>query len=192
MISDLWNIGKFFLKQVWPFLREWLFKSRSVRAWMKVHAYHLFYLALLIVMLILCYRLFQAATTAHQLAATNAAERQKVAQKYEKLLQATKNSRAHIATLSQANKTLASLNHEQAVRITTYETWMQSCGMDYSNLNARIPACKNVATVKPSPPSRRPQSTQRKPKQQPKPKQQRVPEPKKDFAKQVQDLWGQQ
>lgn len=195
MLGTLFSGIVFIGKHSWPFIREWLFKSKSFKAWLKRHASQLFYFALICVMVFVCYHLFLAATHAHTLRNAEAVKRAEVEKKYNDLLQSTQAERDDEAKQRSAILALTDQNQQQAVVIVTYQRWMQACGMDYSQLNANpAPTCRVTITTRPT---YRPPSTGASAQIVPKPKKKkstpqppRTEEPRSDLTKQVQELWG--
>ena len=194
MLGTLFSGIVFIGKHSWPFIREWLFKSKSFKSWLKRHAAQLFYFALICVMVFVCYHLFLAATQAHAQRNEIMAKLVQIQSRYDDLEEKTQSSRDMDRKKAAAIIGLTEQNQQQAVVIVTYQRWMQMCGMDYSHLNADpAPSCRVTAAPRPTyrPPSAgtssQPVPKPQKKKSTPKPK---TEEPRSDLTKQVQELWG--
>lgn len=194
MIVDLIKGVLFLGKHAWPFIREWLFKSKTLKAWLVKHAAQLFYFILICIMMFVCYSLFVAIADAHRARSEAVGAMQKVQAAHEKLLEETKNDRTIRAQQVAVIASLGKRANEQAMVIDTYQNWMSACGMVYSDLDALpYPTCRGSRTTRPPSTPSRP-TTVKKPKPvTPKPKP--LPKPAKtdgELGKQVQDLWGKQ
>lgn len=191
MIVDLFKGVLFLGKHAWPFVREWLFKSKTLKAWLKKHAAQLFYFVLICIMMFVCYSLFVAIAEAHKMRSEAVLALQKMTASHNALLLETQNDRATRTKQAATIKALGVQTHEQAVMIETYQNWMTACGMPYSNIDALpYPTCRGSRTYRPPTPQvSKPTTAQPKPKpKRPKPKP--LPKPESDLNKQVQDLWG--
>lgn len=169
---------------VWPFLRESLFKSASFKRWIVRHVYSLVWLVIVTIMFLAGYQLFRAATTAHVLLRDERARNVKLTQQVAQLRRTSN-------TLSAKElNVLKATNAAQQSRIALYERWMTLCGMDYHNPSQYpegIPTCAATIAVRPTtPPTRK----------RPKPKRQSTqtpsPQPPSHITEQVQDIWSRQ
>lgn len=150
MLLDLFTGIAFLAKHAWPFIREWLFKSRSFKSWLKSHAAQLFYFALICLMLFVCYHLFLAATEAHALRRSSEKQLEQISLKYNNLLESTSGSRKIIDSQRL-------LIRKQTAMLSIYQDWMSACGMDYADLEAEpYPTCAHNVRMPTKKPKARP------------------------------------
>lgn len=132
MIGDLLQLLGLLAKHIWPFVREWLFKSNSLKLWVTRHWLHLFYLLLLFSSFYIIYRLFISTTQAHL-------QRQTL----EKTVQQLK--------FEEQRKQMLIDRYE--LQLKTYQKWMDACKMPYYDLKATpYPTCHSAPTAYPTTP----------------------------------------
>lgn len=168
---------------VWPFLRESVFKSASFKRWITEHIYSLIWLIIVTIMFLAGYQLFKAATSAHIELRNERTRTAKLTQQVAALRQSSSN--LNTREVNVLRTTIAA----QQARIVQYEHWMTLCGMDYQSPQRypdAIPVCASTIIAKPAP-TKKPKSTVKR-----KAPVTTVPKPKPGhITDQVQDIWNQ-
>ncbi len=168
---------------LWPFVRESLFKSASFKRWLATHIFSLVWLAIVTVMFLAGYQLFKAVTEAHILLRDERARNASLVKQIEQFQKESSTLNANEV------RALKSTVVAQRSRIVLYEHWMTLCGMNFlhhEQYPENIPKCSNSIKVKPTKPSAR--RTPRKPT----PKKEAPQQSQKHITDQVQDIWSSQ
>lgn len=138
-----------FLKILFPFLRESVFRGQSFKKWIARHARELLYLGLLGIMMMICYSLFTMATKAHHQLQIALGNQEDMDDQLKDLQKSLNSQRLKLKALTDANVLLTKRVKSQDAQIAQYQQWMDACGMDYrlTDTNGKYPICNGIIVV---------------------------------------------